>query len=208
MNALSNIAMPDLKTIEFEAELKRILGYWSDKVFDHANARFYPKVDHADNPDRTAVTGSVMYARILWAFSAGYRHTGAPRHLELADIAFQYIRQYLVDAEYGGVYWSLRPDGSPADSRKQIYAMAFTIYGLAAYYKVNNDGVVLALAKALYQAIEKYSWDTCYGGYIEALARDWSPTAHLSLSEKDNNEKKTLNTHLHVLEAYTSLYGI
>lgn len=208
MNALSNTAIPHLETVEFETELERILGYWSDKVFDHANARFYPRVDHAGNPDCTAVTGAVMYARILWAFSSGYHHTGTLRYLELADIAFRYIRQNLIDAKYGGVYWSLRPDGRPADSRKQIYAMAFTIYGLAAYYKVNNDDAVLALAKAQYRAIEKYSWDTCYGGYIEALARDWSPTAHLSLSEKDNNEKKTLNTHLHVLEAYTSLYGI
>src|SRR5690606_3322907 len=124
MNALDNITVPGLKAIEFEAELERILGYWGDTVFDHANNRFYPKVDHADHPDRTAVSGSVMYARILWAFSAGYRHTGTPRYLELADIAFQYIQQYLIDAEYGGVYWSVRPDGRPADSRKQIYAMA------------------------------------------------------------------------------------
>lgn len=208
MNALSNIAAPGLKAIEFESELERILDYWSDTVFDHANARFYPKVDHADIPDHTAASGSVMYARILWAFSAGYRHTGIPRYLELANIAFRYIQQHMVDTEYGGVYWSVHPDGNPADSRKQIYAIAFAIYGLAEYYKVNNDNTVLALAEALYKVIEKYSWDNCHGGYIEAFGRDWSPTTHLSLSAKDDNEKKTLNTHLHVLEAFTNLYEI
>lgn len=208
MNVLTNKAPHDLKETEFAAELKRILEYWADTAFDQANARFYPKVDHANNPERSAVSGSVMYARILWAFSAGYRQTGASRYLEMADIAFQYIRQHLIDAVYGGVYWSVHPDGRPADSRKQIYANAFTIYGLAEYYKVNGDDMVSALAKSLYEAIEEYSWDPRFGGYIEALSRDWSPTAHLRLSAKDDNEEKTLNTHLHVLEAYTNLYEI
>ncbi len=208
MNILNTAKPHGWKVSEFECELKRILDYWASTAFDSANARFYPKVDHTDTPYPLAVSGSVMYARILWAFSAGYRHTRTPRYLELADAAYQYIQRHFIDPEYGGVYWSVYPDGSPADSRKQIYGMAFTIYGLAAYYKVNNDGTVLALAKTLYLAIEKYSWDTRHGGYIEALARNWSPTAHLSLSEKDDNEKKTLNTHLHVLEAYTGLYEI
>ena len=208
MNVLSTVMPHGLESSEFASELKRILDYWADTVFDPAGVRFYPKLDHADTPDRAAVSGSVMYARILWAFSAGYRHTGTPQYLELADIAFRYIQQHLLDPQYGGVYWSAHADGSPADSRKQVYAIAFTIYGLAEYHKVNSNDTVLALAEALYQAVEKYSWDTHHGGYIEAFNRDWSPTAHLSLSTKDDNEKKTLNTHLHVLEAYTNLYEI
>ena len=208
MNALNNTATPGWKASEFEAELNNILSYWSSTVFDEANGRFYPKVDHNDTPDRSAVAGAVMYARILWAFSAGYRHTGTPRYLKRADVAFQYIQQHFMDAEYGGIYWSVHPDGHPADTRKQMYALAFAIYGLAEYYKTTNNQTALTLAKGLYQAIEQHSWDSRYGGYVEALARDWSPTPHLSLSTKDDNEKKTLNTHLHILEAYTNLYGI
>src|SRR5690606_5211396 len=138
MNALNAIKQHGLAGSDFEHELKCILGYWSDTVFDHANVRFHPSIDHTNAPDPNAVSGSVMYARILWAFSAGYRHTGIPQYLQLADIAFQYIQQHLIDPQYGGVYWSVHPDGSPADSRKQIYAIAFTIYGLAEYHKVNN----------------------------------------------------------------------
>ncbi|WP_262246832.1 AGE family epimerase/isomerase [Parapedobacter soli] len=208
MNVSHTVKHSTLATGEFEHELKHILAYWSDTVFDHANGRFHPKVDHTDTPHPQAITGSVMYARILWAFSAGYSHTAIPRYRELADIAFQYIRQYLLDPEYGGVYWSVHPDGSPADSRKQTYAIAFAIYGLAEYYKVHADHAVLALAQELYLAIEQHGWDSRHGGYIEAFERDWRATTQLQLSAKDQNEKKTLNTHLHLLEAYTNLYNV
>lgn len=192
----------------FESALKNILDYWSEVVFDDANVRFYPKVDHTDKPHPHIDSGSVMYARILWAFSAGYRRTHTYRYLEMANAAYRYIQQHFIDPEYGGVYWSVRPDGGAADSRKQIYAIAFTIYGLAEYHKIHESDDVLIIAKKLYEAIEHHSWDPCHGGYIEAFGRDWTPTTQLKLSAKDDNEKKTLNTHLHLLEAYTNLYEI
>ncbi|GGG84734.1 cellobiose 2-epimerase [Parapedobacter pyrenivorans] len=209
MNVSSDKIKPyQLKGVEFETELHRILAYWGRVVFDNTNARFHPKVDVANRAYNEAPAGSVMYARILWAFSAGYLHAATPHYLKMANTAYRYIRQHFVDPEYGGVYWSLQPDGSAADSRKQIYAIAFTIYGLAEYYKINADPTVLAQAKQLYQCIEQYSLDRQHGGYIEAFHRDWTPTNQLRLSAKDDNEKKTLNTHLHILEAYTNLYTI
>ncbi|MGK6349769.1 AGE family epimerase/isomerase [Parapedobacter sp. DT-150] len=192
----------------FETELCRILDYWADVVYDHASGRFHPKVDNENRTDDGVPSGAVMYARILWAFSAGYRHAPTPQYMEMADAAYRYIRQHFVDPQYGGVYWSVQADGSPADSRKQIYAIAFTIYGLTEYYKVRADEGILVLAKQLYTCIERYSADRKNGGYIEALASDWTPTDQLKLSEKDDNEKKTLNTHLHILEAYTNLYKV
>jgi mannobiose 2-epimerase len=46
----------------------------------------------------------------------------------------------------------------------------------------------------------KHSYDTIKTGYLEAFTRDWQPINDLRLSAKDANEKKTMNTHLHVLE--------
>src|SRR5690606_5312486 len=101
MNVLSdNTKRHDLTGIEFEAALHRILGYWSDVVFDHANVRFFSKVDHANRVYHTAPLGSVMYARILWAFSAGYLHTPTSRYMAMADIAYRYIRQHFIDPDY------------------------------------------------------------------------------------------------------------
>jgi mannobiose 2-epimerase len=98
--------------------------------------------------------------------------------------------------------------GKMLDGRKQIYGLAFCLYGMAEYYKVTGDGMALHIAKDLFDYIERFSFDKKQGGYIEAFTREWAPMDDLRLSEKDNNEKKTANTHLHIVEAYANLYMV
>ena len=112
------------------------------------------------------------------------------------------------DIEQGGIYWSINPDGTPLDTKKQIYAIAFCIYGLAEWNRASGDEEALELAKKLYRDIEKHSFDTFKNGYFEAFTREWGEIQDMRLSDKDANESKTMNTHLHVLEAYTGLYRV
>jgi mannobiose 2-epimerase len=79
---------------------------------------------------------------------------------------------------------------------------------LSEYYSVTKDEKALKMAIALYQKIQKYSYDKVNGGYLEAFTRDWQPIEDLRLSEKDANEKKTMNTHLHIVEGYANLYTV
>jgi mannobiose 2-epimerase len=92
------------------------------------------------------------------------------------------------------------------DGKKKIYGLAFCIYGLAEYYKASRNNVALQYAKDLFKYIERYSHDEKNDGYFEAFTREWQTISDLRLSDKDNNEKKTANTHLHVIEAYANLY--
>ena len=193
---------------EFTAELENILSYWLTYTMDEENDGFYGEVTNDNQPVTGAVKGSVLNARILWSFSAAYNLNKNPAYLHAAKRALNYINQYFIDKANGGVYWSVAANGAPADTKKQIYALAFTIYGLAEYYKATADNESLATAISLFNAIEKYSYDSSRGGYFEAFTMDWQPIEDLRLSDKDANEKKTMNTHLHILEAYTNLYRV
>ena len=193
---------------EMETELHRILQYWELFSIDHRGGGFIGRIDENNKADFLAPKGSVLNARILWSFSAAYNYTGIPRHLELATRAFHYIREFLTDPEAGGLYWSVDYQGKMQDGHKQVYAQAFGIYGLSEYYRATKDEKALELAQDLYLLIEKYSRDPQYGGYIDAFARDWSFLEDKRLSAKDENAPKTMNTHLHIVEAYSNLYEV
>lgn len=193
---------------ELTAELGNILNYWTTHTVDHEHGGFYGKIDNGNNVYPDAPKGSVMNARILWSYSAAYNLEPKAGYLPLAKRAYQYIKQYVIDPEFGGVYWTVDYQGRPLDTKKQVYAIAFVIYALSEYYQATAKEEVKDLAIELYQLLVEKSYDGELGGYFEAFTREWQPIADLRLSAKDANEKKTMNTHLHVLEAYTNLYRI
>lgn len=199
--------LKNLKT-ELELELQSILSYWIEKTIDAKNGGFIGQIDYNNLTNYEAEKGSVLNARLLWTFSAAYKISKNKEHLDTAKRAFEYFSEHFYDSEFGGVFWSVHYDGKPKDTKNQIYALAFVIYGLSEYYSVSKDEEALKMAIALYQKIQEHSYDAKNGGYLEAFTRDWQPIADLRLSEKDANEKKTMNTHLHIVEGYASLYTV
>jgi cellobiose epimerase len=193
---------------DLEAELHRILHYWQEFSVDSVNGGFVGRIGQDNQSFPIAPKGSVLNARILWSFSAAYQYTKNPDHLLIASRAFDYIRTYLADPEFGGLYWSVDYQGNMLDGRKQVYAQAFGIYGMSEYYRISKDERALELALHWYQLVEKYSRDPLQGGYIDAFARDWSFLDDKRLSAKDENASKTMNTHLHIVEAYANLYKV
>ena len=106
------------------------------------------------------------------------------------------------------MFWSLDPDASVAADRKQIYAQAFAIYGLAEWHRASGDERALAAAWRIFELLETHARDRIHGGYLEALSRTWGPLADTALSDKDLSVPKSMNTNLHVLEAYTTLLRV
>jgi mannobiose 2-epimerase len=177
-------------------------------AIDEKNGGFVGKIDHDNNIYAEAPKGSVLNSRILWTFSAAYHLTKKEEYLTIAERAFHYITEYFVDKDFGGVYWSVDYKGQPLDTKKQIYALAFAVYGLSEFYRASKNENALQLAVVLYKDIVKHSYDKKNGGYIEALTRDWKAISDLRLSAKDANEKKSMNTHLHILEAFANLHRV
>lgn len=191
-----------------QQELQEILAWWIEHIIDEENGGFYGQIDGNNQVHPQAPRGGVLNSRILWAFSAAYNQTQQEHYLVMAGRAFKYLLAHFIDKEYGGLYWSVNYKGEPLDTKKQIYASAFAIYGLSEYWKATRNEGARQAAIDLYRVIEQYSFDPLGTGYIDAFARNWQPMDDIRLSEKDANEKKTMNTHLHVLEAYTNLYQV
>jgi len=192
---------------ELETELKLILDWWAHYMVDEYNGGFYGTVSNTNAPSDTE-KGVVLNSRILWSFSAAYNFVPTEEYLKIAKRAFTYIEKNFIDYRYGGVFWSVDAKGKMKDGRKQIYGLAFCMYGLAEYYRASGDTTALIIAKDLFNNIEQYSFDKEHGGYIEAFTREWYNSGDLRLSDKDDNERKTMNTHLHIAEAYANLYAV
>ena len=193
---------------EVRDELERdILPFWAERMQD-GNGGFLGRIDGEGRPVPDAPKGAILNARILWTFAAAYRMLGDTAWKAVADRALLQIRDHFYDPVFGGIYWSLDAKEAPLDTKKQFYAIAFAVYGLAEFHRATGDTEAQELAVRLYRDIRAHSLDMVRGGYFEAAARDWSPLADMRLSEKDRNDAKTMNTHLHILEAYSALYRI
>ncbi|MBO0938407.1 AGE family epimerase/isomerase [Fibrella sp. HMF5335] len=208
MTGRTDTIAPALYRQQVEAELTNILTFWATHSLDNAHGGFIGRISGEGVPDPAAPKGGVLNARILWTFAAAYRHTKKPQYLVLADRAYDYLMAHFWDKKHGGVYWSVNADGTPRETHKQVYGQAFALYGLSEYYRATARPDALKAAKELYAWMEKYSFDGQRGGYYEATSREGAVLDRSALSANERNVVKTMNTHLHVLEAYANAYRI
>lgn len=193
---------------EIEEELTdNILPFWN-KTIDREKEGFFGRIRNDGKIIEDALKSAVLNTRILWTYSAVYRHLRDEKYLDLAHRAYRYILRHFRDREKGGIFWMVDALGNPVEEKKQIYAQAFCIYALSEYYRVTKDRDALNWAKQIFAMIEENSFDPEFRGYFEAFSREWDLLEDVRLSAKDKNERKTMNTHLHLLEAYTNLSRI
>lgn len=193
---------------QIAAELQaNILSFWANKAVDHERGGFFGAIDADGRPVPDAPRSAVLNTRILWAFSAATRALGE-RYRTVADRAYRYVTGQFYDRETGGLYWMLDAEGRVLAPHKQIYAQAFGVYALSEYHRATGTPESLLLARQLFDCIEMHAADAVRGGYFEARAADWSTLADVRLSEKDLNCPKSMNTNLHVMEAYTNLLRV
>lgn len=192
--------------LEVSQEFRNILAYWQRYAPDPQKGGFYGRVDAQNHPDAQASRAIVLNARILWTFSAAHLHKRNPKHLALAERAYHYINNHFRDYQHGGVYWSVEADGKPQERTKHLYGNAFAMYGLSEFYRASHFKPALDFAIDIFRHFEEHAYDPQQGGYLDARSPTWGEADKLLMSNLANREVKTMNTHLHILEALTSLY--
>jgi mannobiose 2-epimerase len=200
--------LDQLKREVTEDLTRNILPYWSAKMIDNVNGGFYGRIDQNDKVFPEAEKGGILNARILWTYSSAYRVLGDTSFLRIAKRAKDYILAHFIDSQYGGAFMSLKADGTPSNTRKHIYTDAFFIYGLAEYSRATGDKQALAEARKIFDLFEKYAADSEYGGYYEVFSREWVRVRERMIGESSEKDEKTMNTSLHVMEAYANLYRV
>jgi mannobiose 2-epimerase len=203
----------DARLIQLKTELnenltKNLLPYWSGKMVDNVNGGFYGRINGQDQVFPAEDKGGILNARILWTYSASYRVTKDTSYLRLATRAKNYIMAHFIDKEFGGAYRSVKATGEPSDTRKQTYTQSFFIYALAEYSRTTGDKESLKAAKDIFECFEKYALDKESNGYFEVFTRDWQRSRDRLIGEKTINDEKTMNTSLHLMEAYANLYRV
>lgn len=195
-----------MKSQEFKNHIKcNLIPFW-DSLLDEEHGGFYGYVDFDGNVDKTGEKGVILNSRILWFYSTAYRLFGDKKLLEMADHAYEFLTNKCIDSRFGGVYWSLDYKGEVKDSIKHTYNQAFAIYALSAYYDACKRTEALTMAYVLFNIIEEKCRDKY--GYLEAFNRDFTPASNEKLSENGVMAERTMNTLLHVIEAYTELYRV
>ncbi|MBU3005577.1 AGE family epimerase/isomerase [Paraglaciecola arctica] len=189
-----------------DQECHDIANWWLNNSIDHSNGGFFGEVDNNNQPIEGANKGIILNTRILWFFSESARHYSDDTYLEMAKRAYQFLLNFFDDKKHGGVKWELDYKGNTLSDKKQTYAQAFSVFGLAAYFQCTKDQTALDKALSYFDLIEDKTVDQNYGGYLEAFGGAWQPLNDVRLSEKDKNLPKSMNTHIHILEAYTALY--
>ena len=185
--------------------INTIIPFWKN-LRDDENGGYYGWLDYDLKLDKKAVKGCILNSRITWFFANAYTLLKDESLLDEARHGYEFLKEHCIDKENGGIYWSIRYDGTPEDTTKHTYNQAFCIYALSSYYEASGDREALDLAKQLFALIEEKCTDEV--GYLEAFTKDFKPESNEKLSENGVLADKTMNTLLHVFEAYTELYRV
>ncbi|HHU71432.1 MAG TPA: N-acylglucosamine 2-epimerase [Clostridiales bacterium] len=188
-----------------EELIGNIIPFWRS-LKDDKHGGFYGGMGYDLETLKHSIKGGIYNSRILWFFSNAYITLKDEECLKCADHAYEFLRNKLIDKEFGGVYWSVTYDGKAEDDTKHTYNQAFAIYGLASYYGATGNKEALKIAYDLVDKIENICKDDL--GYLEAFDREFKPADNEKLSENGVMASRTMNTLLHVLEAYTELYRV
>ena len=189
---------------EAEKHLKEeLLPFWLDRCKDDENGGFITHFDKDGNNTGENEKSLIAQARTLYSMASAHRAGyGDGRCGEYARHGVDFLINKMWDNEHGGFFWTVDRNGNVAIDKKILYGLSFAIYSLSEYTLATSDPVGLEYAEKVFDLIQKYCADTMYGGYFEMFERNWD----LCAPGSQGGDRKTLDVHMHLMEAFTTLY--
>uniref|UniRef100_UPI0032179E61 AGE family epimerase/isomerase n=1 Tax=uncultured Draconibacterium sp. TaxID=1573823 RepID=UPI0032179E61 len=183
-----------------------ILDFWIKFGIEKNGDGFYGAADLKGNPVLDAPKSCVLNARILWTFAGAAKNNNNSKYAEVAERAFNVLRNHFKDKEFGGYFMSISANHQPLDTIKHTYAQAFVLYALSKYYEFNPSEELRSEMNSYFLFLEEKTKDIKNPGYFEAFTREWELYSENRMA--NNNEPRSMNTHLHILEAYAAYYKV
>ncbi len=205
-----------LLTIQSEMEgfMKKSVPFWLSHGIDREYGGYLVCFDGEGNPMKKLAVLTptdkmiVTQTRMIWGFSALLRNGLAKRYgweedcRQALEQGVTFFIDHFWDKEHTGWAWVTDRKGLVLDNGKLVYGQTFAIYALAEYYLATKDPRGLDYAERTFDALKKYAADTRYGGYFENFREDWT----LESPGVYGGDLKSLDIHMHTMEAYTTLY--
>ena len=181
-----------------------VIRFWLERSQDQEYGGFLTNFDengkHIGTPEKYLNT----QCRLIWWFSTLARNY--PQNVEFRQKAthgMEFLLRNFWDSQYGGWYWKVMRDGARLDDGKSVYGQSFAIYAVAEYYRATRDQHALEFATRSFDLLQIYCADTLRGGYYENMERDWQVAGPGFYG----GDRKGLDTHLHLMESFTTLYS-
>lgn len=187
---------------------ENIAEFWLTKSIDTENGGYIINMDAQGNVKQGGTKMIVTQARTLWLFSrmirAGY---DSDEILKAAEHGYKFLTEKMWDSEKGGFAWEVDATGNQRrQPLKHMYGQAFALYGISEYYLATKKPEVLKFANDFFELLDEKAYDKEYGGYLEFFNEDWTPAPNINNYMGSGNNQKLMNTHLHLLEAFTTYY--
>ena len=190
------------------AEIKKhleqgIIPFWTKNGIDHECGGYLTCFDENGVLGADTDKYIVTQTRMIWGFSAlAEIYPDNAQFKQAANDGVAFFIKHFWDKEHGGWRWKTKRDGALLDAGKVVYGQSFAIYALAQHYLATKDEHSLRLAENTFDLLQKYALDSLRGGYYENLEPDWT----LSAPGFAAGDRKSLDIHMHLMEAFTVLY--
>ena len=183
--------------------VNELLPFWTTRMIDNTNGGFITHFDREGKDTGDDEKSLIAQTRCLYTIASAHRAGyGEGKYVGLAKHGADFLIDKMWDREHGGFFWMMDRKGNVKIDRKIIYGQSFAIYSLSEYTLATGDPSGIEYAGKVFDLIQKYCADTMYGGYWEMFHRDWT----LCGTGSQGGDRKTLDVHMHLMEAFTALY--